>query len=51
MSTSDGEARIDMLNLRVLSIRGMSKRDAARALMVVALNRADFLERWTKIHG
>lgn len=47
----DGEARIDMLNLRVLSIRGMSKRDAARALMVVALNRADFLERWTKIHG
>lgn len=47
----DGEARIDKLNLRVLSIRGMSKRDAARALMVVALNRADFLERWTKIHG
>jgi hypothetical protein len=47
----DGEARIDLINLRVLSARGMSKRDVARALTLVGLNREYFLKRWMDIHG
>lgn len=47
----DGEARIDILNVRVLSVRSMSKRDVARALTVVSAQRGYFLERWTEIHG
>ena len=47
----DGEVRIDIVSLRVLSARSMSKRDVARALTVTAANRAYFMERWTNIHG
>lgn len=47
----DGEARIDILNGRVLSIRAMSKRDVARAMTVVSLQRAYFMQKWTDIHG
>lgn len=47
----DGEARIDMIRLSVLSNRGMTKRDLARALGVVRENRDRFLEKWNEIHG
>ena len=47
----DGEARIDLLNLRVLSARGMTKRDVARALVAVTQNREYMLGRWAEIHG
>lgn len=47
----DGEARIDIVALSVLSNRGMSQRDLARALTIVAEHRAVFLERWQDIHG
>ena len=47
----DGEARIDIVALSVLSNRGMRQRDLARALTIVAEHRADFLERWQDIHG
>ncbi|WIY53724.1 DUF4160 domain-containing protein [Devosia sp. YIM 151766] len=47
----DGEARIDIVNLNVLSVRGMSKRDTVRALSVVSRHRSYFLHCWTDIHG
>jgi hypothetical protein len=47
----DGEARIDILNVRVLSVRGMSKRDVARALFVVGKRQQQFMQRWLDIHG
>lgn len=47
----DGEARIDIMSLRVLSVRGMSKRDVARALSVTVAEREQLLRRWLDIHG
>ncbi|ODT79730.1 MAG: hypothetical protein ABS76_19365 [Pelagibacterium sp. SCN 64-44] len=47
----DGEARIDIMTLRVLSVRGMSQRDVSRALGTIAEKRDYFLQCWTDIHG
>jgi hypothetical protein len=47
----DGEARIDIMTLKVMSVRGMSKRDVSRALTVVARDQSELLRRWVEIHG
>ncbi|MDH6265215.1 hypothetical protein M2360_000596 [Rhizobium sp. SG_E_25_P2] len=47
----DGEARIDILTLRVLTNRGMTKRDLSRALALVADHQADLIAQWRRIHG
>lgn len=47
---ADGEARIDIVKVAVISARGMSKRDLTRALNVVLANRETFLEKWHDIH-
>ena len=47
----DGEARINIERMDVISNRGMNKRDLARALGIVMDNRALFLEKWSEIHG
>lgn len=47
----DGEARISVDAVAVLSNRRMSKRDLAVALSIVQQQRAIFLEKWNEIHG
>ncbi|MCJ9750143.1 DUF4160 domain-containing protein [Neorhizobium sp. BETTINA12A] len=47
----DGEARIDIETLKVLTQGGMSDRDVRRAAEIVAANRQLFLETWRKYHG
>ncbi len=47
----DGEARIDIASLQLLSVRGMSRRDVLRAVAIVAAHQDEFLERWESIHG
>ncbi|MEX6507347.1 DUF4160 domain-containing protein [Jiella sp. M17.18] len=47
----DGEARIDLLRLVPLSVRGMKHRDVGEALEIVARNRISFIARWEQIHG
>jgi hypothetical protein len=47
----DGEARIGVDAVAVLSNRRMSKRDLAVALSIVQQQRAIFLEKWYEIHG
>lgn len=46
----DGEARIDIALVRVISNRGMSKRDLTRALNIVLEHRSMFLEKWRDMH-
>lgn len=46
----DGEARINLLEVAVISNRGMSKRDLARALNIVLEYREMFLLKWSEIH-
>lgn len=46
----DGEARIDIVEVAVISNRGMSKRDLTRALNTVSAYRDTFLEKWHDIH-
>ena len=47
----DGEARINILDLTVLSNRGMNKRDLSVALTIVQANKRLFIEKWESIHG
>ncbi|MGG7519700.1 DUF4160 domain-containing protein [Rhizobium sp. ZPR3] len=47
----DGEARINILDLTVLSNRGMKKRDLSVALAIVQANKRLFIEKWESIHG
>ena len=47
----DGEARIDIVRLAVISNRGMSKRELTRALNMVLEHREMFLNKWHDIHG
>ncbi|CDN49360.1 DUF4160 domain-containing protein [Neorhizobium galegae] len=47
----DGEARIDIETLKVLTQGGMSDRDVRRAAEVVEANRQLFRETWRKYHG
>lgn len=47
----DGEARIDIATLKVLTQGGMSDRDVRRAAEVIEANRQLFRETWRKYHG
>ena len=47
----DGEARINILDLTVLSNRGMNKRDLSVALTIVQANKRLFIEKWESIPG
>jgi hypothetical protein len=47
----DGEARINILDLTVLSNRGMKKRDLSVALAIIQSNKSLFIEKWESIHG
>lgn len=47
----EGEARINILDLTVLSNRGMKKRDLSVALVIVQENQRLFIEKWESIHG
>lgn len=46
----DGEARINISLVTVISNRGMSKRDLTRALNIVLEYREMFLGNWRDIH-
>jgi hypothetical protein len=47
----DGEARIDILDLKVITQGGMSDGDVRHAMDVVAANRQLFLDTWRQYHG
>lgn len=47
----EGEARIHILDLTVLSNRGMTKRDLSVALAIIQTNQRLFIEKWESIHG
>ena len=47
----EGEARIHILDLTVLSNRGMKKRDLSVALAIIQANQQLFIEKWESIHG
>ncbi|WP_105385889.1 DUF4160 domain-containing protein [Neorhizobium alkalisoli] len=47
----DGEARIDIATLKVLSQGGMSDADVRRAVAVIEENRELFQQTWRKYHG
>jgi len=47
----DGEARIDIMTLEVITQGGMSDRDVRRAVAVMAEHQSLFVECWRKHHG
>lgn len=47
----NAEARINILRLKVLSNRRMTKRDLGVALAFVQANQRLFTEKWESIHG
>lgn len=47
----EGEARIDIVGLTVITQGGMSDRDVRRAVSVIGENRQLFLDSWRKYHG
>ncbi|WP_320199266.1 DUF4160 domain-containing protein [Agrobacterium sp. rho-13.3] len=47
----EGESRIDMINLGVITQGGMSDRDVRRAVAVIEENQQLFLEAWRQYHG
>lgn len=47
----DGEARIDIVNLRVITQGGLSDRDVRRAVAVIEADRDLFMDTWRKYHG
>jgi Domain of unknown function (DUF4160) len=47
----DGEARIDIVSLSVITQGGMSDRDVRRAVDAIEQNQALFLDTWRTIHG
>lgn len=47
----DGEARIDIASLKVMTQDGMADRDVRRAVDVIEANRELFLDVWRKYHG
>jgi adenosylcobinamide amidohydrolase len=51
MSYGEGESRIDIINLGVITQGGMSDRDVRRAVAVIEENRQLFLETWRQYHG
>ncbi len=47
----DGEARIDIETLMVMTQGGMSDRDVRRAVQVIGENQKLFQDVWRKYHG
>lgn len=47
----DGEARIDIFRLSVITQGGMSDRDVRKAADVIEANRQLFLDVWRQYHG
>lgn len=47
----EGEARIDIVSLKVITQGGMSDRDVHRAVDAIEENQALFLDAWRKYHG
>ncbi|MBY5814532.1 DUF4160 domain-containing protein [Rhizobium leguminosarum] len=47
----DGEARMNILDLTVISNRGMKKRDLGVAVATVQANKRLFIKKWESIHG
>lgn len=47
----DGEARIDIVNLKVITQGSLSDKDVRRAVAVIEANRELFLNTWRKYHG
>lgn len=47
----DGEARIDIETLMVMTQGGMSDRDVRRAVQVIGDNQKLFQDVWRKYHG
>ncbi len=47
----DGEARIDIVDLSVITQGGMSDRDIRRAVATIAENQMLFLDSWRRYHG
>jgi hypothetical protein len=47
----DGEARIDIIDLKVITQGGMSDRDVRRAMTVVEENRQLLLDTWRHYNG
>jgi hypothetical protein len=47
----DGEARIDIVTLKVMTQGRLSDKDVRRAVAVIEANQALFLETWRKYHG
>lgn len=48
---SDGEARIDIVNLSVITQGGMSDRDVRRAVDIIEAKQQLFLDTWRKYDG
>ncbi|NTF06894.1 DUF4160 domain-containing protein [Agrobacterium rubi] len=47
----EGEGRIDIINLSVITQGDMSDRDVRRAVDVIEEHRQLFLDTWRKYHG
>lgn len=47
----EGEARIDIHQLTVITQGGMSDRDVRRAVAVIEENQQMFIEAWRRYHG
>lgn len=47
----DGEARIDIISLKVMTQGGLSDRDVRRAVDVIEAHQDLFLETWRRYHG
>ena len=47
----EGEARIDIMNLVVISQGGMSDRDVRRAVLAIEAHQQLFIDTWRKYHG
>lgn len=47
----DGEARIDIMTLKIITQGGMSDRDVRKAVNVIEANQKLFVDAWRKYHG
>lgn len=48
---ADGEARVSLLDLAVLSAVGMKRKDLNKARAIVAEHRDFLLSKWKEVHG
>jgi hypothetical protein len=46
-----GEARIDIVTLRVMTQGGLSDRDVRKAVEEISMQQKLFLETWRRYHG